>query len=161
MSDRWIGLGISTIWGLPEDHRLHIAAAHHDASHDAIDLLLGSMVIFEIPKHPIYYKELVSVKLQELVQFISNPDNSNYEFHYKIKLFAKEKDLEFFTICTNLKESWFTSFQSYLFYKIVKIYTLIKFKESYVQRAMEFNGDKNLDDFISNAERLRRNWEFN
>lgn len=123
----WIGLGLAWLWGLREDHPLTLSASHHDAGQDSIEVFLGNKKISDCPEKPIYYRELVEVKLNELKAIIRA--NPNLSIHECMRIFIFREDNSFLRLCTKFaKGDNFYIYQGRFFYFLVKTYSKIKYR---------------------------------
>lgn len=120
-SDNVVGLGISWLWMLPEDHKFQSAGVRHDAHYDAIEIISGLKRIADVPKVPFGYQVHVETAVYEFTkQLISKRD------------FIKNADRQFYESCLRIaqyKKSIWLRLQAELYYLIVKKWSDLKFKE--------------------------------
>lgn len=132
-SEDWVGLGIVWLWGLPEDHRFHIAAVHHDASQDALAIFVGKKTLDDCPSEPIYYKDFVTTKLTELQNYATE-HRHEMSMGRILRSWAGLKDAEFYELCTNLRETKWQIVEGEIFYKQVKIWSYFKYRGNYANK---------------------------
>lgn len=129
----WVGLGIFWLWGLPEDHRLHIAGVTHDATQDAMAIFVGKKTLNECSTKPIYYREFVTTKLRELQEYAS-ANRHKMSMGQVLRSWSALKDVEFYEICTKLRETTFQKIEGEIFYKQVKIWSYFKYRGNYANK---------------------------
>lgn len=129
----WVGLGIFWLWGLPENHRLHIAGVTHDASQDAMAIFVGKKTLDQCSDDPIYYKDFVTQKLNELQEF-ATANRHTMSMGRILRSWAGLKDAEFYELCTKLRETKWQLIEGEVFYKQVKIWSYFKYKGNYANK---------------------------
>ena len=120
-----IGGGLPSIWQLPDKHKFQPAFVMHDAGHDAIDIFLGKKVISEVStqEYPLEYPLFVQTQLDKLKLAFDRTFNRDRA----VKDFVGRIDRELRSQCLRLCTSRFDEVQTWLFYKIVRFYSRIKY----------------------------------
>lgn len=121
-----VGVGLSKIWQLPQDHPFYPAAKYHDASFDAVYILQGKKKIEDIkgPLYPSDYSVIIKQKLDQLDWMRLSIQDENK----LIKEFIRRSDMLFEARCNSLATSRWLKLQAAIFCKLVKTYSFIKFR---------------------------------
>lgn len=121
-----VGGGLKNLWMLPIDHRFQSAFINHDAMHEAMDVYnrygaSGYYIIDSLQN--IHYRTLVRLQLDILIH------KRELGIKSTIQSIAKDADWVFYMACLKLSKSTFDIMQAKLFYRIVRIYSLFKYKD--------------------------------
>lgn len=110
-----LGVGIFKISSQIKDHRFHIAAIRHDASHDAYAIYSGKKSMYDMPLD-YTYREYISLILDQQ----EKEKLSKYRYYLRHDRIFRDQCL------TLAKGEAIYIAQAYIYYRLVRLYSLLK-----------------------------------